>query len=236
MEQLETLIVELQSEAAKETTLNMDMINNLLNFKDQVIGVKRVDGSKNRDLKAMDSFRKVAESIIPKTIHVCFACKDGIEENGIKFKGEYYHDHHFTCTVCFKIMRNLKVFHIENKLYCEEDYHKKFSNWCEYCKDIIKSGGIEACGKHFCDDHFFCSQCGTDLATQQYFEYKGKAFCEKDYSNFTERCSQCGLPMLDAFVMCADKVYHPKCLVCSVIILIDKGMYDTIKSKFTLCR
>ena len=236
------LIVELQNESAKEDTLNVDLISNLMALKDQVTGVKRVDGTSSkvgiRELKSTDAFRKVVESVMPKQIHTCYVCKDGIEENGIKFKNEYYHDHHFTCAVCYKIMRGLQVFHIDNKLLCEDDYHKLYSHWCEYCKEIIKDGGIEACNKHFCDDHFFCSQCGMDLSSVQYFEYKGKAFCERDYGNFAERCQQCGLPMLEAYITCAEKNYHPSCLVCSVILLliIDKRMYEPIEYKLVICR
>ena len=215
MDQVDLLLVELQADVAKENAMNLDMMSNLLTMKDQVSS-KRVDKGGLRDLKPMGAYRRTEERIIPKEVRTCYVCKDDIEEGGIKFKNEYYHDHHFTCSVCQMIMRNLKVFHVENNLLCENDYHKKYSNWCEYCKDIIKGDGIEACNKHFCSDHFFCSQCGTDLSNVQYFEYKGKAFCANDYGNFAERCTHCNLPLLDSYVTCADKLYHSKCLVCSV--------------------
>ncbi len=77
---------------------------------------------------------------------------------------------------------------------------------------------IQALGKYFHHDHFFCAQCGKPFKGDfKYLEYDGKAYCEEDYiALFTNSCSGCGQPTMDDYLMALDRCWHPQCLKCNV--------------------
>ena len=109
-------------------------------------------------------------------------------------------------------------FEVDENLYCERDYHKKFSPQCGYCKEPIKENAIEALGKHFHQDHFFCSQCGKTFDSECLFmQYDGKAYCQEDYASlFAGRCAGCQQNLMGEYISAMDKNWHNECFTCSV--------------------
>ena len=166
----------------------------------------------------------------PKTItFTCASCNENIESGGSMFEGKAYHTHHFVCHVetCKKSLAGVLLFEREGNLYCERDYHKNFSPQCAYCTEPIKQvtlvtdpkNAIEAVGKYFHTDHFFCSQCGNLFgADDSFMQYDGKAYCREDYESlFAGKCSACHKPLNDQYITALDRTWHHNCFKCTVI-------------------
>lgn len=169
-------------------------------------------------------------------------CKTLIKSGGSMFGGKAYHSDHFICSeaTCGKYLAGVIVFEKNNALYCERDYHKKFSPQCAYCKEPIKDNPIEAVGKHFHSDHFFCSQCGIEnLMIGKTFDKndlymqvnvfcnlstKGKRTVRKTITYYLpedgtvnlKSSDGCHKGLVNEYITALDKNWHPECFICSV--------------------
>ncbi|KAI8911732.1 paxillin [Gorgonomyces haynaldii] len=155
----------------------------------------------------------------PRKVHMCATCNEHITAGGAFFKNAYYHTEHFVCSVetCRQSLSGVLCFEMEGNLYCERDFHKRFSPECAYCKEPIKENAISALGKSFHQDHFFCSQCGTQFGPNGVFmEYDGKAYCRDDYEAlFAGICYGCNKKLVGSFLSALNKTWHNDCFVCS---------------------
>jgi hypothetical protein len=68
----------------------------------------------------------------------CHVCRDPIERNGSVLNGKYYHSEHFKCKQCQFSLKNIPCYEMDGNLWCERDYHKKYSPECHYCHEPIK--------------------------------------------------------------------------------------------------
>jgi hypothetical protein len=136
--------------------------------------IPSIPRTKNLLFKSKLSTGKSETSILKTSTKMCFRCQEPIEKGGSILNGKFYHDEHFVCSECKKSLKGALSFEKESELYCERDYHAKFSPQCHYCLLPIKEVGIEALGKTFHAEHFFCVQCGINLSNQEYHEHQGK--------------------------------------------------------------
>ncbi|KAI8900211.1 hypothetical protein BC833DRAFT_523783 [Globomyces pollinis-pini] len=131
-------------------------------------------------------------------------------------EGKYYHNEHYMCNLCQKNLKGFICFDHDSSLWCENCYHKTFSATCGFCNEPIKEDKVDALGKSFHPNHFFCAQCGSTLVDASFIECQGKAFCKEDYATlFASRCATCQQPITEDQISAISKNYHPKCFVCS---------------------
>jgi flagellar biosynthesis/type III secretory pathway chaperone len=78
-------------------------------------------------------------NIIQIPVRVCHACQEPIAKNGSVLNGKFYHNEHFVCNKCKISLKNILCYEVDDKLWCERDYHKKYSPECHYCHEPIKS-------------------------------------------------------------------------------------------------
>jgi hypothetical protein len=167
-----------------------------------------------------NSFGGSTNLVKERKLYECGVCHQFITSGGSAFGGKTYHSHCFVCseTTCGKNLTGVLVFERDDALFCEKDYHKRYSPPCHYCKEPIKENAIEAVNKFFHADHFFCSQCGKTFGRDDLFmQYDGKAYCEDDYASlFAGRCAGCHLFLTTEYITALDKTWHNECFVCSV--------------------
>lgn len=101
----------------------------------------------------------------------CGKCDKEIGGHGIRITGAIFHPECFNCEVCGQNMED-KSFSTdgENKIYCHEDYTKKFAAICSVChKPIVPKEGqtkaprIHAMDRDFHPPCFKCEDCGLVL-------------------------------------------------------------------------
>ena len=52
--------------------------------------------------------------------------------------------------------------------------------YCTSCKLVILDIAVVACGESFHQECFSCYVCGGRLDAEQFYQFEGKFFCEKD--------------------------------------------------------
>lgn len=138
---------------------------------------------------------------------ICCACKEKIIGIHLIIQGlGFFHPMHFTCQytpidkkgeICGKVLGITTFTERENVLYCNSCYSEKWDSRCAFCDEIIKEKCINALGKSFHSDHFFCSQCGNPFVTDDdgklyFMEFNGQAYCEEDYhALYANVCAGC---------------------------------------------
>ncbi|KAH6590073.1 hypothetical protein BASA61_005366 [Batrachochytrium salamandrivorans] len=166
---------------------------------------------------------------------LCAVCGLAISRGGAGLRGKFYHSEHFVCSEpsCRRNLKGVVCFERDNQLFCEKDYHVRFSPQCGYCKEPIKDNRvIEALGQTFHRAHFFCSHCGKTFGPEDTFqEYEGKAYCEEDFVMlFALKCSACHGSILEESISALGHKWHARCFTCSEpscnIVLGLDGFYD----------
>ncbi|KAH9270427.1 hypothetical protein BASA83_007426 [Batrachochytrium salamandrivorans] len=152
---------------------------------------------------------------------LCAVCGLAISRGGAGLRGKFYHSEHFVCSEpsCRRNLKGVVCFERDNQLFCEKDYHVRFSPQCGYCKEPIKDNRvIEALGQTFHRAHFFCSHCGKTFGPEDTFqEYEGKAYCEEDFVMlFALKCSACHGSILEESISALGHKWHARCFTCSV--------------------
>ncbi|KAK0728492.1 hypothetical protein B0T26DRAFT_174055 [Lasiosphaeria miniovina] len=114
----------------------------------------------------------------------CESCKEPIVGKSIssadgRLTGRY-HKACFVCTDCRQSFPSSTFYVIENKPYCERDYHERNDSLCTTCDKGIEGQYLEdeSAKKHHVGC-FRCRECGMAL-NNAYFEVDKKAYCEKD--------------------------------------------------------
>lgn len=104
-----------------------------------------------RSISTPTLFKTAETNIGQKRIYECAACLKPIQKGGSMFSGKAYHKEHFVCSVCRISLCGQVVFEKESIrfliagfLFCENDYHTRFSPVCAYCDEPIKKNAIEA--------------------------------------------------------------------------------------------
>lgn len=78
------------------------------------------------------------EEEIPAELRICMACNELIGNKACcKISKGYYHIDHFVCVECDDSLVNKPFYEKLNKLYCANDYIKKFAHCCEVCKEPV---------------------------------------------------------------------------------------------------
>ena len=147
---------------------------------------------------------------------ICF-CNDP-KGNKVQAMGKNWHPNCFNCTQCHKPLRPNNFYEQNGKPYCEDHFHELFSPKCHGCKQPIKDNNfVTAMGKKWHPGCFNCTVCSKKLDPYNFYEEKGKPYCEEDYHNlFSPKCHGCKKPIKDGnFITALGKKWHPQCFNCT---------------------
>ncbi|XP_062895696.1 zyxin-like [Mobula hypostoma] len=118
--------------------------------------------------------RPLCESCHQETLEKCSACGQPIHEKMLRATGKAFHPECFTCGDCGQRLEG-RPFLVdpEGKVYCVEDYHRRFAPRCSVCQQpIIPEEGREetvrivALERNFHLNCYRCEDCGTQLSTE----------------------------------------------------------------------
>jgi paxillin len=62
----------------------------------------------------------------------------------------------------------------QGRPYCAKDYNALFGARCAYCNGEIDGNCVNALGRMWHSDHFFCAQCGKGFDNGVFLEKNGK--------------------------------------------------------------
>ncbi|TPX36723.1 hypothetical protein SmJEL517_g01248 [Synchytrium microbalum] len=146
----------------------------------------------------------------------CGGCRQPVDGQYIEAIGKHYHKDHFLCR-CGRLLTYQKYIEKDGAAWCKKCFGEEFAPRCAYCSEPIHERAINALGKSFHIEHFFCCQCGKNFGAQEGFlEHEGKAYCEEDYLNlFAQKCNRCGAGLIGDYIIAMDAYWHQACFSCA---------------------
>ena len=114
---------------------------------------------------------------------ICGACRRPIEERVVNALGKQWHVEHFVCAKCEKPFYGHLHYEKNGLPYCETHYNELFGEVCFKCNHGIVGGeAVNALEKFWCENHFTCFGCDTQLTLRSKFhEFDMKPLCRKCY-------------------------------------------------------
>jgi hypothetical protein len=149
MDDLDQLLSDLQETGGPSIDPTSDsLIQELTNMEAQltISPRKPLALSRHRSIEIISNLDKISKTKLTlekslvdysKPAKTCHVCGDPIQRAGILLNAKTYHQEHFQCNICDRNLRGLPVFEMNERLWCEKDYHKTFSPQCFYCKEPI---------------------------------------------------------------------------------------------------
>ncbi|XP_059816477.1 zyxin-like, partial [Hypanus sabinus] len=118
--------------------------------------------------------RPLCQECHQETLEKCSACGQPIREKMLRATGKAFHPECFTCGDCGRRLEGQPfLVDPEGKVYCVEDYHRRFAPRCSVCQQpIIPEEGREetlrivALERNFHLNCYRCEDCGTQLSTE----------------------------------------------------------------------
>ena len=88
---------------------------------------------------------------------------------------------------------------------------------CAACKKPILAKVLDALGRQWHPEHFFCTLCGKKFGAEGFHEKDSKAYCrECYYENYAPRCKRCDKAIMEGFITALNAQWHPECFSCKV--------------------
>lgn len=157
----------------------------------------------------------------------CIVCDDHVAMNerivqteGDNGSRDIYHLRCFKCCICDSSLEHMEHYidpH-SDMLFCHVDYHETFSPKCDQCSSCIEGDYVQAMGKTFHVDHFFCAQCGKPFQEgQQHHIISGHAYCSPCHDVKTaEKCWRCAhvFNVNDPIIEVLDRLWCETCYSC----------------------
>lgn len=146
----------------------------------------------------------------------CHSCKQPIVGADVTALGVDWHEDCFSCATCKTKLSTSTFFDHQGTPFCQQHYNDKLAKKCAYCNGKINDDCIDALGRTWHPEHFFCSQCGCNFPDGKFIEHEGKAYCEEDYNNmFASNCGRCNKPILDDLIEAMGQLWHGDCFHCT---------------------
>ncbi|KAB8283366.1 hypothetical protein BKA91DRAFT_136961 [Yarrowia lipolytica] len=157
----------------------------------------------------------------------CIVCDDHVAMNerivqteSLSGSRDIYHLRCFRCCICDSSLEHMEHYidpH-SDMLFCHVDYHETFSPKCAQCSSCIEGDYVQAMGKTYHVDHFFCAQCGKPFQEgQQHHIIEGHAYCSPCYDVKTaEKCWRCShvFNVNDPIIEVLDRLWCEACYSC----------------------
>ncbi|KJE93271.1 LIMS2 protein [Capsaspora owczarzaki ATCC 30864] len=150
----------------------------------------------------------------PADTAMCAKCRKPLDGEFIVLQNQKMHPYHFSCHTC-KATLSMSCKEYEGKLYCHQDYERARQSVCAACRKPIEGRATTALGKQWHPEHFVCVKCEQPFSGATFFEYKGQAYCAKDYrSLLTDRCFTCNNSVKGEVVNCMNKMWCMRHFFC----------------------
>jgi len=102
------------------------------------------------------------------------------------------------------------------EIYCQDHYWEKFSPRCGHCDEIIKGQYIQAMGKYWHENHFVCSECGSEFASNQFHRHNDRPYCREHYLQVSSpHCEKCKKAIVGVAFEALERKFHSECFICS---------------------
>jgi len=171
--------------------------------------------------------------------YMCQKCRQVIEGEPLRFRGEVYCPYHFNCKGCGKELTSSAVevktrpgytANELNELYCLKCYFKMGIPICGACRRPIEGRVVTALGKHWCVEHFVCAKCEKPFNGNRHYERKGLAYCETHYHQlFGNLCYVCNQVIQGDVFTALNKAWcvnHFACSSCDQKMTINTKFYE----------
>lgn len=109
----------------------------------------------------------------------CRGCTKPIKEKVISALGFDWHEEHFTCAACKKLLAGQSFFERDGLPYCREDFLKKFADKCVGCRQAIADKAIVALNGKWHQDCFRCKKCDKPVVEEAFQVDDGRPVCSK---------------------------------------------------------
>uniref|UniRef100_A0A8R1DWH5 LIM zinc-binding domain-containing protein n=1 Tax=Caenorhabditis japonica TaxID=281687 RepID=A0A8R1DWH5_CAEJA len=141
----------------------------------------------------------------------CHKCDKVITDRRTTVKNKTFHASCFKCCECHVLLG--EHFEKDGRMYCVEDYHKKFSPKCYNCDKVITDSRTTAKNKNFHTSCFKCCECHVLLG--KHFERDDRLYCGEDYhKKFSPKCHGCQQVITSAHTIALGNPWHRECFVC----------------------
>lgn len=151
----------------------------------------------------------------------CAGCGEMIIGAVVNAMDKQWHAEHFVCAQCGRPFPNGNFLEMEGRPYCEDDYNELFGPKCAYCTKPITDTCINAVGRTYHPDHFYCHNCGTELRGKPYKEHEGEPFCVSCKAAVTTLiepsagiCGKCKKPIIGEYITLHGQRMHPEHFRC----------------------
>ncbi|XP_044730200.1 transforming growth factor beta-1-induced transcript 1 protein-like [Chrysoperla carnea] len=110
----------------------------------------------------------------------CKKCGEPIKERLIKALGADWHEDHFVCAQCGKVLHGVPFYEKDGLPYCEEDFTQKFAPKCKKCGKPIVDQVIKALDAQWHAGCFVCCKCNSPITDSVFqIDDKGMPICSK---------------------------------------------------------
>ncbi|KJE89465.1 hypothetical protein CAOG_000929 [Capsaspora owczarzaki ATCC 30864] len=119
----------------------------------------------------------------------CAACNKRIDSSGIRALDKQWHVACFACAECKEVINGGFIEH-NGKLYCSNDYEKKYAPKCFACSQALVGSFMEVDGQKFHPNCIVCVACHKGFGSGQNIRFRGKSPYHMDCLT----CVQCRKP------------------------------------------
>eukprot|EP01112_Ceratiomyxa_fruticulosa_P004300 TRINITY_DN1478_c0_g1_i2.p1 TRINITY_DN1478_c0_g1~~TRINITY_DN1478_c0_g1_i2.p1 ORF type:complete len:450 (-),score=81.48 TRINITY_DN1478_c0_g1_i2:268-1617(-) len=151
----------------------------------------------------------------------CAACGEMVIGPVINAMDKSWHPDHFICANCNKPFPGGNFVEQDDKPYCDDCYSEFFGPRCHTCLKPIADKCINACGRVYHPEHFFCNDCGTELRGKPFREDDGEPFCltckaarQVRINPVGEICAKCKRPIIGEYITLHGQKMHPEHFRC----------------------
>lgn len=151
----------------------------------------------------------------------CAGCGEMIIGAVVNAMEKQWHAEHFVCAQCGRPFPGGNFLEQDGRPYCEDDYNELFGPKCAFCMKPITDTCINAVGRVYHPDHFYCSSCGTELRGKPYKEHEGEPFCVACKAAKTTViepsmgiCGKCKKPIIGEYITLHGQRMHPEHFRC----------------------
>lgn len=159
-----------------------------------------------------------------KTVGNCGSCNRSIStmEEACTALDKVFHVACFTCTECNCTLLGKTFYEVKGRAFCAKDYEAMLQV-CHVCDRPVKEKVLKAVGKVFHPSCFTCTKCHKCLQGIPFtVDSLGQVYCIDDFhKRYAPKCGICQLPIMPEKgssetirIISMDKSFHPECYKC----------------------
>jgi len=151
----------------------------------------------------------------------CAACTEMVIGPVINAMDKQWHPECFVCAACKKPFKGGNFVEQDGKPYCDDDFNNLFGPKCPNCTKPVTDKCINAIGKMYHPECFYCAGCGTELRGKPYKEDEGEPYClvcKAARSIVIDPaagiCGKCKKPIIGEYITIQGQRMHPEHFRC----------------------